>query len=121
MSCLYEQYENNFNLSILYFCHLKVFRFALSLPFDALGVIFKLALQRIKMKVRKNNILEWYQVREGEGYVPALRKFFKRIWEYKMRLNHRNAGMTSRYLGLWLVTRGIEVDPAKIKTISLIS
>ena len=34
--------------------------------------------------------------REGEGHVPALRKFFERIREYKMRLNPQKCRSDSR-------------------------
>lgn len=58
--------------------------------------------------------------REREGHVPALRKFFERIREYKMRLNPQKCvfGVTAgKLLGFMVSQRGIEVDPAKIKAI----
>lgn len=58
--------------------------------------------------------------REQEGHVPALRKLFERIPEYKMRLNPQKCvfGVTAgKLLGFMVSQRGIEVDPAKIKAI----
>ena len=58
--------------------------------------------------------------KDCEGHIPALRKFFERIWFYKLRLNPKKCtfGVTSRkVLGFMVSQRGIEVDPNKIKAI----
>ena len=58
--------------------------------------------------------------KDSEGHIPALRKFFKRIWFYKLRLNPKKCsfGVTSeKLLGFMISQRGIEVDPHKIKAI----
>ena len=55
-----------------------------------------------------------------EGHIPALRKFFERIWFYKLRLNpkKRTFGVTSgKLLGFIVSQRGVEVDHEKIKAI----
>ena len=58
--------------------------------------------------------------KDREGHMLALRKFFERIWFYKLRLNPKKCtfGITSRKL-LWFMVsqRGIEVNPKKIKAI----
>ena len=56
----------------------------------------------------------------GEGHVPAFRKFFERIREYKIRLNPQKYvfGVTAgKLLGFMVSQRGIELDPSKIKAI----
>ena len=58
------------------------------------------------------------------GHIKALRKFFTRIKEYKMRLNPQKCafGVTSgKLLGYVVSTRGIEIDPSKIKAIVYMS
>ena len=58
--------------------------------------------------------------KDREGHIPTLRKFFKIIQFYKLRLNPKNCtfGVTSRkLLGFMVSQRGIEVDPNKIKAI----
>ena len=55
-----------------------------------------------------------------EGHITNLRKFFKRIKEYKLRLNLQKCmfGVTTRkLLGFIVSDRRIEVDPSKIKAI----
>ena len=54
------------------------------------------------------------------GHIINLRKFFKRIKEYRLRLNPQKCsfGVTARkLLGFLVSNRGIEVDPSKIKAI----
>ena len=58
--------------------------------------------------------------KDREGHIPALRKFFERIWFYKLQLNPKKCtfGVTSgKLLGFMVSQRGIEVDFEKIKTI----
>jgi len=60
------------------------------------------------------------KAKEREGHLPALRKFFERIRKYRMRLNPQKCtfGVTAgKMLGFMITTRGIEVDPSKIKAI----
>ncbi|KAG5524070.1 hypothetical protein RHGRI_030912 [Rhododendron griersonianum] len=60
------------------------------------------------------------KAKEREGHLPALRKFFERIRKYRMRLNPAKCtfGVTAgKMLGFMITTRGIEVDPLKIKAI----
>ncbi|KAG5528960.1 hypothetical protein RHGRI_029577 [Rhododendron griersonianum] len=60
------------------------------------------------------------KAKEREGHLPALRKFFERIRKYRMRLNPAKCtfGVTAgKMLGFMITTRGIEVDPSKIKAI----
>ena len=55
-----------------------------------------------------------------ERHILALRKFFERIWFYKLRLNPKKCtfGVTSRKLLGFMVSQwGIKVDPNKIKAI----
>lgn len=55
-----------------------------------------------------------------EGHLPNLRKFFKRIRKYKLRINPRKCtfGVTSgKLLGFLVTNRGIEVDSVKVKAI----
>ena len=58
--------------------------------------------------------------KDCEAHIPALRKFFERIWFYKLWLNPKKwtFGVTSeKLLGFIVSQRGIEVDPKKIKAI----
>ena len=58
--------------------------------------------------------------KDHEGYIPPLRKFFERIWFYKLQLNLKKCifRVTSRkLLGFIVSHRGIEVDLDKIKAI----
>ena len=58
--------------------------------------------------------------KDREGHILALRKFFERVWFYKLLLNSKKCtfGVTSRkLLGFMVSQRGIEVDLDKIKTI----
>ena len=58
--------------------------------------------------------------KDRESHIINLRKFFKRIKEYKLRLNPQKCifGVTTRkLLGFVVSDRGIEVDQSKIKTI----
>ena len=55
-----------------------------------------------------------------ERHILALRKFFERIWFYKLRLNPKKCtfGVTfGKLLGFIISQRGIEVDPDKMKAI----
>ena len=54
------------------------------------------------------------------GHIINLRKFFKRIKEYRLRLNPQKCTFgvtTGKLLGFLVSIRGIEVDPSKIKAI----
>ena len=54
------------------------------------------------------------------GHIINLRKFFKRIKEYRLRLNPQKCTfgvITGKLLGFLVSIRGIEVDPSKIKAI----
>ena len=54
------------------------------------------------------------------GHLTNLRGFFKRIKEYRLRLNLQRCifGVTTRkLLGFLVSDRGIEVNPSKIKAI----
>ena len=58
--------------------------------------------------------------KDHEGHIPALQKFFERIWFYKLRLNPEMCtfGVTfGKLLGFMVSQRGIEVDQKKIKEI----
>ena len=58
--------------------------------------------------------------KDCEGQIPALRKFFERIWFYKLRLNPKKCTFEvtfGKLLGFMVSQRGIEVDPNKIKAI----
>ena len=58
--------------------------------------------------------------KDHEWHIPALTKFFERIWFYKLRLNPKKCTfrVTSRkLLGFIISQRGIEVDHDKIKAI----
>ena len=58
--------------------------------------------------------------KDHERHIPALRKFFERIWFYKLQLNPKKCtfGVTSgKLLGFMVSQRGIEVDLDKIKAI----
>ena len=54
------------------------------------------------------------------GHIVNLRKFFKRIKEYRLRLNPQKCTFvvtTRNLLGFLVSNRGIEVNPSKIKAI----
>ena len=58
--------------------------------------------------------------KDREGHIPALRKFFERIWFYKLRLNPKKCTFevtSGKLLGFMVSQRGIEVDLEKIKVI----
>ena len=58
--------------------------------------------------------------KDREGHIVNLRKFFKRIKEYRLRLNPQkcNFGVTAgKLLGFLVSDRRIEVDPSKTKAI----
>lgn len=58
--------------------------------------------------------------KDREGHTLALRKFFERLRKFNMRLNPQKCafGVTSgKLLGYVISSRGIEIDPAKIKAI----
>ena len=58
--------------------------------------------------------------KEREGHIVNLRKFFKMIKEYRLRLNLQKCtfGVTvGKLLGFLVSDRGIEVDPSKINAI----
>ena len=58
--------------------------------------------------------------KDREGHIANLRKLFKRIKKYRLRLNPQkcNFGVTTRkLLGFLVSDKGIEVDPSKIKGI----
>ena len=58
--------------------------------------------------------------KDRRGHIVNLRKFFKRIKEYRLRLNPQKCtfGVTTRkLLGFLVSNRGIEVNPSKIKAI----
>jgi len=58
--------------------------------------------------------------KDREGHTPTLRKFFERIWFYKLQLNPKKCtfGVISRKLLRFIISqRGIEVDLDKIKAI----
>jgi hypothetical protein len=60
------------------------------------------------------------KAKEREEHLQALRKFFERIRKYRLRLNPEKCtfGVTAgKMLGFMITTRGIEVDPSKIKAI----
>ena len=55
-----------------------------------------------------------------EGHIPTLRKFFERIWFYKLRLNPKKCTFevtSEKLLGFMVSQKGIEVDLDKIKAI----
>ena len=58
--------------------------------------------------------------KDCEGHVLALRKFFERIWFYKLWLNPKKCafGVTfGKMLGFIVSQRGLEVDPEIIKEV----
>ena len=58
--------------------------------------------------------------KDREGHIPALRKFFERIWFYKLRLNPKKCTFevtSEKLLGFMVSQKGIEVDLEKIKAI----
>jgi len=55
-----------------------------------------------------------------EGHLENLRKFFRRIRTYNLRLNPQKytfGVMSGKLLGYIVSNRGIEVDPLKVKAI----
>ena len=58
--------------------------------------------------------------KDRPGHIIALRKFFERLRKYNMRLNPAKCafGVTSgKLLGYVISSRGIEIDPTKVKAI----
>ena len=58
--------------------------------------------------------------KDKESHTINLRKFFKRIKEYRLRLNPQKCTfrvITGKLLGFLLSDKGIEVYPSKIKAI----
>ena len=58
--------------------------------------------------------------KDRESHIKNLRKFFKRIKEYRLRLNPQKCTfgvIAGKLLGFLVSDRGIEVDPSKIKAI----
>ena len=54
------------------------------------------------------------------GHITNLRKFFKRIKKYRLRLNPHKCTFrvtTGKLLGFLVSDRGIELDPSKTKAI----
>ena len=61
-----------------------------------------------------------FKSKSREGHILALRKFFERLRKFNMRLNPQKCafGVTSgKLLGYVISSRGIEIDPTKIKAI----
>ena len=58
--------------------------------------------------------------KDRESHMVNLRKFFKRIKEYRLRLNPQKCTfgvIAGKLLGFLVSDRGIEVNPSKIKAI----
>ena len=58
--------------------------------------------------------------KDCEGHIMASRKFFERIWFYKLRLNPKKCTFevtSGKLLGFMVSQKGIEVNPDKIKAI----
>ena len=58
--------------------------------------------------------------KDRESHIVNLKKFFKRIKEYRFRLNPQKCAFgvtTGKLLGFLVSDRGIEVDKSKIKAI----
>ena len=58
--------------------------------------------------------------REGESHVANLRKLFERLKKYQLKLNPLKCTFrvtSKKLLGFIVSSRGIKVDPAKIKAI----
>ena len=71
-----------------------------------------------KVKVYVDDMI--VKSKDKKGLISNLRNFFKRIKEYRLRLNPQKCtiGVTARkLLGFWVHDKGIEVDPSKIKAI----
>ena len=54
------------------------------------------------------------------GHIIALRKFFERLRKYNMRLNPAKCAfgvISGKILGYVISSRGIKIDPTKIKAI----
>ncbi|XP_058189346.1 uncharacterized protein LOC131306932 [Rhododendron vialii] len=55
-----------------------------------------------------------------EGHIPVLKKFFERLRKFCMRLNPQKCTfgvIAGNMLGFMITSRGIEVDPSKIKAV----
>ena len=60
--------------------------------------------------------------RDRSDHLAALERFFERIKQFRLRLNHKKYtfGVTSgKLLGYMVSERGIEVDPDKIRAIRI--
>ena len=71
-----------------------------------------------KVEVYVDNMI--VKSKDREGHITNLRKFFKRIKEYKLRLNLQKCtfgGTAGKLLSFQVSDRGIEIDPSKIKAI----
>ena len=71
-----------------------------------------------KVKVYVDDMI--VKSKDKKGLISNFRNFFKRIKEYRLRLNPQKCtiGVTARkLLGFWVHDKGIEVDPSKIKAI----
>ena len=71
-----------------------------------------------KVEVYVNDMI--VKSKDKGGHIINLRKFFKRIKEYRLRLNPQKCTFgvtTGKLLGFLVSIRGIEVDPSKIKAI----
>ena len=58
--------------------------------------------------------------KDRPGHIIALRKFFERLWKYNMRLNPAKCAFevtSGKLLGYVISSRGIKIDPTKIKAI----
>ena len=71
-----------------------------------------------KVKVYVDDMI--VKSKDKKGLISNLRNFFKRIKEYRLRLNPQKCtiGVTARkLLAFWVHDKGIEVDSSKIKAI----
>ena len=71
-----------------------------------------------EVEVYVNNMI--VKSKDRESHTMNLRKFSKRIREYRLRLNPQKCtfGVTAeKFLGFLVSDKGVEVDPSKIKTI----
>ena len=71
-----------------------------------------------EVEVYVDNMIVKYK--DKGSYTINLRKFFKRIKEYRLRLNPQKCTfrvIAKKLLGFLVSDRGIEVDPSKIKAI----
>ena len=72
-------------------------------------------MTHIEVEVYVNDMI--VKSRDREGHIINLRNFFKRIKEYKLRLNPQKCtiGVTAKkLLGFLVSDRGIDVDPSKL-------